>query len=629
MRALRISLFGLALGVLAAGTVWAEEEQAPTFPSSPDWDGNFSQPEVSGVFNPMRITVEDVAYDGQGSATIPFSLNQRGRAWVAIYETGNTETGRTGPFGAWWRFEPQDKFVAMTPDQIFEAGRNTITWDGNDWEGNAAGAGQYEFDLIAVNNIDKPVLAGPGSGTGFGHNRIDTRHDPAEIWCQEADRAGGDGLYGAGDIIRGTMGTDYLANPNAWERWTYNGVLDFEGARTLGGFRPDDASTEIFWTTQHSGEFGGLYKMIINRSARAWDPDESFGDNGFAANKEDRIVGIEPWEPLGIVYAGHDSKGDVPFPTIESWDKTSGEISREFDMSDIYILSRTDDEGNEVVFATGPRNIAVNSLGIWTSTWSSPKIAHVNHDGDLIWMNDNGDFRGDRISNEDAAELGMSGGSVSTNMQMGVRSTGATLFMASYGNERGADFSGYGRDGSGLMDVILPSSIGPFRPETSWYLTIVDDGDGPYDGAYTSGHYYLITREFSAPAEGKRGPGALMYIPLDLETASLGAGATAVEAVESAGTPDSYSLGRAYPNPFNPETTIEFSVPSDGYVEIGVYNAVGQQVASLVDKELSAGNYKTTWDALDRSGQKVSSGVYFYRMQAGDFSATHSMSLLK
>ena len=105
MRALRISLIGLALGVLASGTAWAEEEQAPTYPVGPDWDGSFAQPEISGVFNPMRITVEDVAYDGQGSATIPFTLNQRGRAWVAIYETGNTETGRTGPFGAWWRFE--------------------------------------------------------------------------------------------------------------------------------------------------------------------------------------------------------------------------------------------------------------------------------------------------------------------------------------------------------------------------------------------------------------------------------------------------------------------------------------------------------------------------------------------
>ena len=104
---------------------------------------------------------------------------------------------------------------------------------------------------------------------------------------------------------------------------------------------------------------------------------------------------------------------------------------------------------------------------------------------------------------------------------------------------------------------------------------------------------------------------------------------TAVEAVESAGTPDSYALGAAYPNPFNPETAIDFAVPAYGHVRIDVYNAAGQVVNSLVDRELGAGSYKATWDALDRYGEQVSSGVYFYRMVAGDFSATHSMTLLK
>ena len=114
MRNLRLSLIGLALAVLATGAVWAQEEEQ-TYPSSVEWDGIFAQPEVSGVFNPMAITVQDVAWDGSGSVGIPFTLNQRATAWVAIYEKGNTETGVTGPAGAWLRLEPQDKFVALTP----------------------------------------------------------------------------------------------------------------------------------------------------------------------------------------------------------------------------------------------------------------------------------------------------------------------------------------------------------------------------------------------------------------------------------------------------------------------------------------------------------------------------------
>ena len=111
----------------------------------------------------------------------------------------------------------------------------------------------------------------------------------------------------------------------------------------------------------------------------------------------------------------------------------------------------------------------------------------------------------------------------------------------------------------------------------------------------------------------------MFFLPYDAVEGKLGTGVTAVEEVESAGTPDSYSLSDAYPNPFNPETTIEFGLPTDGYVKVDVYNTAGQLVNSLVDKDLSAGAYKTTWDAMTEEGQQVSSGVYFYRMEAGEF----------
>ena len=85
---------------------------------------------------------------------------------------------------------------------------------------------------------------------------------------------------------------------------------------------------------------------------------------------------------------------------------------------------------------------------------------------------------------------------------------------------------------------------------------------------------YDITRHTFERIEGQKfGAGMFLHIPYDLASGRLDM--TAVEAVESAGTPDSYSLGAAYPNPFNPETTIEFNVPTEGFVEIDVFNAVG------------------------------------------------------
>ena len=70
-------------------------------------------------------------------------------------------------------------------------------------------------------------------------------------------------------------------------------------------------------------------------------------------------------------------------------------------------------------------------------------------------------------------------------------------------------------------------------------------------------------------------------------------------------------------------------MPSEGRVKIEVYNTAGQRVTSLVDEELTAGSYKTTWDARDEFGEPIASGVYFYRMLAGDFADTRTMTLLK
>ena len=88
--------------------------------------------------------------------------------------------------------------------------------------------------------------------------------------------------------------------------------------------------------------------------------------------------------------------------------------------------------------------------------------------------------------------------------------------------------------------------------------------------------------------------------------------------------PDSYSLSQNYPNPFNPTTQINFSIPKDGFVNITVYDAIGKEVNKLTDKHMIAGNYKVDFDA---SG--LTSGIYFYRIQAGDYTATKKMALIK
>jgi len=90
-----------------------------------------------------------------------------------------------------------------------------------------------------------------------------------------------------------------------------------------------------------------------------------------------------------------------------------------------------------------------------------------------------------------------------------------------------------------------------------------------------------------------------------------------------------FSLGNAYPNPFNPETEISFSLPERAEVSLVIYNILGEKVKTLVNGEMSAGTHTVSWKGNDEAGNKVSSGIYFYRMQAGDFTQSKRLTLLK
>jgi hypothetical protein len=88
--------------------------------------------------------------------------------------------------------------------------------------------------------------------------------------------------------------------------------------------------------------------------------------------------------------------------------------------------------------------------------------------------------------------------------------------------------------------------------------------------------------------------------------------------------PTSYALEQNFPNPFNPATRINFSIPNEGIVTLNVYNSLGQQVATLVNESKPAGTYQVDFDGAD-----LTSGVYFYKISSGNFTQTKKMILMK
>lgn len=93
--------------------------------------------------------------------------------------------------------------------------------------------------------------------------------------------------------------------------------------------------------------------------------------------------------------------------------------------------------------------------------------------------------------------------------------------------------------------------------------------------------------------------------------------------------PTEYKLDQNYPNPFNPETEINFALPRSEQTSLEIYNILGQKVITLIDEHLPAGIHSVRWNGLDLNGNPVSSGVYFYRFESGEFNGSRKMILLK
>jgi len=99
---------------------------------------------------------------------------------------------------------------------------------------------------------------------------------------------------------------------------------------------------------------------------------------------------------------------------------------------------------------------------------------------------------------------------------------------------------------------------------------------------------------------------------------------TSVTEVDDFNQPLSFSLEQNYPNPFNPSTTIEYSIPQNSLVTLKVYDVLGREVATLVNEQNEAGKHTVEFDA-----SKLNSGVYFYKIESGNFIETKKMILVK
>lgn len=165
------------------------------------------------------------------------------------------------------------------------------------------------------------------------------------------------------------------------------------------------------------------------------------------------------------------------------------------------------------------------------------------------------------------------------------------------------------------------------------YGTMTLPGGGTYDAlrireevtveGVTSVSYSFVSRsgaQVNLPAVLSNPPTSGM---IDAESTSYNLGIiSSVEQISS--LPMDFDLKQNYPNPFNPSTKIEYSIPQESFVELKVYDILGNEVANLVNEVQSAGTYRA-----DFSGENITSGLYIARIKAGNFTQSVKMSLMK
>ena len=124
--------------------------------------------------------------------------------------------------------------------------------------------------------------------------------------------------------------------------------------------------------------------------------------------------------------------------------------------------------------------------------------------------------------------------------------------------------------------------------------------------------------------------GISVTLPSDTRTARLVIGDQGFTQEEIASVlPQTFELYQNFPNPFNPYTTIRFALPEAEHVTLEVYNLLGQRVISLVNEQMAAGTHTVVWNGIDAGGRQVATGVYFYRISAGEYNDVKKMILIK
>jgi len=566
----------------------------------------------------LKLTAEStILYDFDGSNLV-IPVNVRGTNAGLIFsvltkgkaaEIAPLQNGYLG----WHYVNKIDTCIYYSTLTPLGIGDQTVTWNGKDQDLHVVAAGEYTYYMWAFDYVG---------------SKIKMNNTSYNAYMQSVDATGAplaNPIYHSG-TWRWTVGDDPL---DTTLRTTTSVAAITDWSRTGAVIDPHDLDYVFFGMQNNTAGLGSImrYKYLAGGDAEL---DTSFGDEGFG-DTFSRGTG-------GSIGVGTD--GEYLFRSDEnhvaSMEPDSqfyiydfdGSLLEEVDMTNWWSDAASAEAGAQM--NGGPNNFDVRGTKVYLNCHCSCMNTCVDPQRFLetgefedftVWANGDGDITGDH-NFEDTAIIKwicMDYNVGPYKYTIAADANSISLFNA---YDAGAvSFGLFAPDGTGLGYHAYAGESSGWKKSTR----IIDEGtsfDGLYPDNQQAGgtHYQEGGYAAYVAAHGLADTVAGIYfIGHDSITGTI----TDVVAVEDA-APDAFVVSQNVPNPFNPTTTINFSLAEAGNMTVEVFNIAGQKVDTLVNGYMDSGTHSVVWDA-----SSVSAGVYFYTVKSGDFSKTMKMTLLK
>jgi len=578
--------------------------------------------------DPLRLSAPaNLQYDFTGEE-LAIPLTVAGTPALTVFFVYTSGKGpqigkvRNGYLGWHW-VNSIDTCVFMSAPKEFSIGSNDyIRWNGRDFDGGLVPADTYTYYVWGYDSLTerKPVC---NSMTMTYYYCFMEQYDasgaaidnPMFFPCP-ASVANNTGI--ANSIVRAkwTIGNDPL--DSSLMQTTYYTIP--AGGQDVSAYCPVPGDhSKFFIHSCVTGVCKYLMKLTWNPNGRA-EQDLTFGTDGFYQFGH------------GLYVQGTPASDDID----QLWNLNVAHRHKRSDADDMYYVDYTDGSPQRIYdfsshFQNDEEYAKASAAGL--TVQQGPQflfyihgtgrciLASDNHclveminpynevDEDVpVWDNGNGDGSRDRNFASDAGAAAWLCQAAASPARVFDISADQNMFFPADQYDLGTvSFCAFGPDGRGMGTFAFIGETAGYNKLPIYHI----DNGGSYDGMYCG---------WNRDTPGMGWAQGLWWVGQD----SIKGTISNVPVGVAGSKPSSFSVAQNVPNPFNPTTTISFSLAKAGNVTVDVFNSAGQKVDTLVNRSMNTGSHSITWNA-----SKFSAGVYFCTVKSGEFSKTVKMTLLK